>query len=526
MDNNAHWRGRGRGRGNNRGGRGRGQSHDQPSSSIMSRLGPVSIPIDDAPPPVERDGRAFSKNNTHRGRGRGGGGFNSRRFENEFVEEDIEMRPGDTSDFVVIVEGHPKGSEKTLIDFLTRKCKVPWQPINVDYRGSAVHITVASRHESNALSRLDNYEFRGVNLSITQKLGDNQRGKRKYESNTTNGSSGGGGSSYLIEFIQNRWNAQSGFLDMEELPPTSHSIARVISQLLREAKQLFGDSVTTISFAKNKLYSVAPIDMIADTFPNLKNLSLRDNEIAEYHGLDRLSNKKIQLHELVLSGNPIQTKSDYRSEVIKRFPSIQYLDSEPIQLAGQPAFQQPQTASLGVPVLSNFFDQDSSRMVAQDMLSKYFPIFDSNRAALIDLYEAQSTFSVVFSHGNYSQENVWGSSQVKPTQRIIVGNEAIVKRLCSLPATFHDLSRAENFVTDAWQVPGTQPTYPVVLFLTVHGEFNELPIGTTFSFDRTLVVAPSTPGSRAHTAGWSYVILTDSLIVRPFSCKPASLLTV
>lgn len=31
---------------------------------------------------------------------------------------------------------------------------------------------------------------------------------------------------------------------------------------------------------------------------------------------------------------------------------------------------------------------------------------------------------------------------------------------------------------------------------------------------------------RAHAAGWSYVILSDSLIVRQFSCKPTSLITV
>lgn len=85
---------------------------------------------------------------------------------------------------------------------------------------------------------------------------------------------------------------------------------------------------------------------------------------------------------------------------------------------------------------------------------------------------------------------------VKPAQRIVVGNEAIVKRLCSLPATFHDISRGENFVTDGWQMQGTQPNYPAVLFLTVHGEFTEVSSGTLLSFDRTLLVAPSAPGSR------------------------------
>lgn len=84
---------------------------------------------------------------------------------------------------------------------------------------------------------------------------------------------------------------------------------------------------------------------------------------------------------------------------------------------------------------------------------------------------------------------------VSPAQRMVFGNENIVKRLLSLPATVHDLSRADNFVTDAWQTTGSQ-AYPVVLFLTVHGEFVETLAGTPLSFDRTFLVAPSAPGSR------------------------------
>lgn len=70
--------------------------------------------------------------------------------------------------------------------------------------------------------------------------------------------------------------------------------------------------VVTLSFARNKLWSVAPLLKVTELFPNLKNLSLQDNEIAEFRSLDRLSNKLNHLQELVLAGNPIQTKNDYR----------------------------------------------------------------------------------------------------------------------------------------------------------------------------------------------------------------------
>jgi hypothetical protein len=53
-----------------------------------------------------------------------------------------------------------------------------------------------------------------------------------------------GRSAVLAEFLQERWNPQAGFLDMDELPPTSHNVTTVISRLLNEAKFLFGDAVS------------------------------------------------------------------------------------------------------------------------------------------------------------------------------------------------------------------------------------------------------------------------------------------
>lgn len=219
----------------------------------------------------------------------------------------------------------------------------------------------------------------------------------------------------------------------------------------------------------------------------------------------------------MLSGNPIQLTNDiqtYQREVLKRFPTIQFLDMQAVNGTSSHV-----NVDLPMPIRSNFYDQDSSSIATQDLLSKYFPLFDSNRTGLLELYDEQAIFSVTFSNGTYQQQNVWGSSQgkkkkivfnrftykkkktknriiiVPPSQRMVFGNQNIIKRLLSLPATVHDLSRADNFVTDAWQTPGSQ-NYPVVLFLIVHGEFTESPAGTPLSFDRTFLVAPSAPGSR------------------------------
>lgn len=81
-------------------------------------------------------------------------------------------------------------------------------------------------------------------------------GNSNYNNNNPRDNNGGGRSAVLAEFLQERWNAEAGFLDMDGLPPTSHNIGVVISRLLNEAKYLFGDSVSSV-FAEKELILTA-----------------------------------------------------------------------------------------------------------------------------------------------------------------------------------------------------------------------------------------------------------------------------
>ncbi|KAI7899933.1 uncharacterized protein BX663DRAFT_440240 [Cokeromyces recurvatus] len=536
MNNN--WRGRG-----GRGGRGRGQnSRDYVDSnnnngsgiSIIARLGPTNLPLNERAvhqsnnsnrnqsshpsSHQQRGGRAFDSQNY---RGKNNQNYNNARFNDEFIEEDIEMNSGNLARNIVTVTGYPPGSEEKVLGFISRKSKAAWEPLNVQYEQKAMHITVADETVVEALCKINNYRFGNAFLHIMRK---SQNSTHNNQSNKIS-SNRKGTSPVLVNFLEERWNAQIGFLTMDNLPPTSHKLTVVIARLLDEAKNLFGNNVKTISFANNKLWSVIPILKVIELFPDLQNLSLANNDIAEFRNLDKIANKLPNLQELMLSGNPIQTNNPlnvYQEEVIKRFPSIKFLDAQPINSKTNNNMGAI-SSSLPLPVRSHFFDQDNSRLAVQDLLSKYFPLFDSNRASLLDLYDSQAIFSVVFSQGNPHQRSVWGDSQASPRQRMVFGNENIIKRLIQLPATVHDLSSADKFITDAWQTTGSQ-AHPIVLFLTVHGEFNELHAGNRLSFDRSFLVAPSSPGSRAHSAGWSYIILSDSLIVRNYSCTPASLI--
>ncbi|KAI8137417.1 hypothetical protein BJV82DRAFT_635296 [Fennellomyces sp. T-0311] len=432
---------------------------------------------------------------------------------------------------VVAVSGHPHGSDEKLLGFLQRKSKQPWQPLDVRSEQGTMYISVGDDNSAAAITRMNNFNFGSavVNDIWTVAMRTNvltapmQLSIQRVDSSNGNqqsaGPAPGGRSNALEEFLQERWNSQLGFLNLDELPQTKHPITVVITRLLSVAKNLFGNSLATISFARNSLWSVKPLRKLPELFPMLQNLSIQDNEIAEFRSLDDFANKFTHLTELMLMGNPIQKTHDiqrYQSEVARRFPSVQMLDQQPVGNTAVPSFGAASSpAGFGTPPPSNvpetrgnFYDQTSSQQATEDLLSQYFPLFDSNRVALADLYhEQQSFFSVTLSGNTPYARNTWGQAP-----RMVVGSANIMQRLAALPPTMHDLTPA-NIVVDA-----IQTTIPnnVVLNISIHGQFKEATgaNGEVYSFDRTMIVAPAQPGSRAQMAGWRYIILQDSLIVR------------
>lgn len=102
--------------------------------------------------------------------------------------------------------------------------------------------------------------------------------------------------------------------------------------------------ITTVSLAKNDLKTLLPIATLADFVPNLKNLSLEDNDIKWVRDLSFHSSKSRSmqskfsgLHELILNGNPVHdnavaagNQEGYRAEVLARYPQLKMLDRSPV----------------------------------------------------------------------------------------------------------------------------------------------------------------------------------------------------
>ncbi|KAL0082429.1 hypothetical protein F4703DRAFT_1133371 [Phycomyces blakesleeanus] len=463
-------------------------------------------------------------------RGRGGS-QQQPRFKREFIDNDIQMdtqasiAPGKAA---VKISNYPPGSENQLLSFLQRKAKFQWEPEEVFYENDGMVVVLENEGLANSLCRLNNYEYRQMPISI-QRFHENssQGGVHGARPINNNPRAPRSRSNALDELLKERWDPSSGFLNLDELPKSRYPVSLVISRLLAAAQELFGDAVVTISFARNELWSVSPINRLPEFFPNILNLSLQDNDIAEFKSLRSLSSRLNRLTELLLIGNPIQYNNDwetYSRGVQQIFPSVKILDQRPISgdqinpthLNQQHQMVLPTQLSQQFPPRPSFFDQDSSKQATEDFMSKYFPLFDSNRAALVDLYDAQATFSLNFSRTSCAHER-WGL--VGGRKQTLFTNEEIIKKFITLPPTIHSGVQIGSFITDAWQVSISSPAHPLLLFITIHGDVREATglNGPRHIFERTFLIAPAPINSKAHAAGWQYIVITDSLILRDYT---------
>ncbi|CAM1511205.1 Fc.00g087180.m01.CDS01 [Cosmosporella sp. VM-42] len=81
--------------------------------------------------------------------------------------------------------------------------------------------------------------------------------------------------------------------------------------------------ITTLLLARNRVASIQP--SLASAIPNLTNLVLSANNLAELADLDVLGSFP-RLTHLVLADNPVAKKENYRYWVVWKCPSVRFLD--------------------------------------------------------------------------------------------------------------------------------------------------------------------------------------------------------
>ena len=95
-----------------------------------------------------------------------------------------------------------------------------------------------------------------------------------------------------------------------------------------------------------------------------------------------------------------------------------------------------------------------------------------------------------------------------------VGSQNIIGAFLKLPSTSHPIGDHKKFIIDSVSL---QSNTGLQLMVTVHGELTEGINQTQRSFDRTFIIIPSHPTSKAAASGIPYTLLNDQLVLRCFS---------
>lgn len=329
----------------------------------------------------------------------------------------------------------------------------------------------------------------------------------------------------LKQFLKSRFIQDAQFLNLESMatdpgllredvkpPGTAGAHKDIGSVMWKLCREMF-PNIITLSLAKNDLKSLTPVSTLPEFLPDLKNLSLQDNDIkwvrdlAFHQARSRGSVSKFNsLHELILTGNPVHdnalsagNEQGYRAEVLGRFPDLRMLDQKPVSETEHGFAQLPGAANrkdqvgiaqgaanAGVEVRDfplaiphgNFVDEHAEGVVPP-FLAKFFDMFDMNRESLRAAYSSDATFSIITISAVPPRARSAGYINKLPRQKDLSwkpyrdvmshnvmqlgtrpaskgfprGPGAILATFNKLPKTTHPLTDPSKFAYDAWLLP-------------------------------------------------------------------------
>ncbi|KAF5021249.1 hypothetical protein F66182_6718 [Fusarium sp. NRRL 66182] len=421
------------------------------------------------------------------------------------------------------------------------------------YVGDYVYIG-ASEEDAEELIKLNTFTFAGAPLEVIKVDEIPDRG-RAVESKETQELR-----TQLKDILSQRYIGGNKLLKLDALASDAHLVTlgmfeshdralktfkglmAICDGLFQTAKEK-QDAIESISLASNNIDDVAQVEVVATTFPHLKNLDMSGNQVGSMQALQPWKGKFKHLETIYMTGNPIEAADpNYPATLLEWFPRLQNINGSqlrtPEQIAEREAALRPK------PIPQNGPDFRDVGGVGENFLLEFFSGYDGDRPGLASrFYDEDSQFSISVDTRPAPDADApapipWASyiklsrNLTKITtinariQRLFRGSNSIQDAWKTLPITQHPDIKQElsRYIMDCHPLQGlVDPSGQNAggvdgLIISVHGEFEEQDPNTSAtgrrSFSRTFVLGPAKPGR-----GMIRVV-SDMLSLRAYSPLP------
>ena len=269
--------------------------------------------------------------------------------------------------------------------------------------------------------------------------------------------------------------------------------------------------VESVSLADNQLEALTAVTTLAQTFPDLKNLDLTNNNFKDSQSLLGWRWKFRNLEFLDLTGNPFSADPTFKDTMVKWYPKLRFLNNAEVRTAEEVAALK----KAPIPNQPPYFQDDSQ--IGENFVKAFFSGYDNDRNSLLNgVYDSHSRFSLSvnpIAPRDQQTETAGWDAYIKKSRNLLkinylparmsracVGAERIRDMWKSLPNTRHPdiAAHPEEWLIECHPVPGLpdpsgqSETGVGGLLVMVHGKFEELNPGKVElrSFDRTFIIGP------------------------------------
>ncbi|KAM0427485.1 hypothetical protein ACHAPT_007445 [Fusarium lateritium] len=455
---------------------------------------------------------------------------------------------------------NPGGGLNDLLGFLERKAsslrtgskrKVAIRKSH--YVGDYVYVG-ANEEDAEELIKLNTFTFAGAQLEIIRVDEIPERGSRVESKETQELRA------KLQDILSQRYIGANKLLKLDALAADADLVTLGMFETRERALKTFKglmaicdglfktekdkrDAIESISLANNNIDDVAQVEVVATTFPHLKNLDMSGNQVANIQGLQPWKGKFKHLETIYLAGNPIEAADpNYPAILLEWFPKLQDINGNQLRTPEQIA--EREAASRPKPIPQNGPDFRDVGGVGETFLLGFFGGYDGDRSSLASqFYDEDSQFSVSINTHSARDPDApapmpWGSyiklsrnltkisHQNARVQRLFRGANSIQDAWKTLPPTRHPDIKQEltKYIMDCHPLQGLvdpsgqSPGGVDGLIITVHGEFEEQDPSTNVtgkrSFSRTFILGPAKPGRGVIR------VVSDMLSLRAYSALP------